>query len=320
VATLNNYGTITSQVGSGYGIIIVTAFQNYGAVTVASGDFALGGGGTLNGGSSITGANGSSFGFFGGSWTFAASSSIQGDLVNFNLGSAVTVNGTFQANQVNVYNNTTVTFTGTVIEQLGGLSQYGQIEVITGSLTLAGSLQIALVNGFVPRPGSQFTIIDDQTSQPINGAFTNLARGGAIWDTSHTERFPITYIGGEGNDAVLTATAPLTVKTNSSLMLVGNSPPPLTGTVNGTPFTGSITYTTVYGDQVTVTLGTAATAASAVGQYAITATLSGANASNYFIDPTTSQTGTTYVVSLGVDPSGTGGLSVVFWDNKGTPS
>ena len=320
VATLNNYGTITSQVGSGYGIIIVTAFQNYGAVTVASGDFALGGGGTLNGGSSITGANGSSFGFFGGSWTFAASSSIQGDLVNFNLGSAVTVNGTFQANQVNVYNNTTVTFTGTVIEQLGGLSQYGQIEVITGSLTLAGSLQIALVNGFVPRPGSQFTIIDDQTSQPINGAFTNLARGGAIWDTSHTERFPITYIGGEGNDAVLTATAPLTVKTNSSLMLVGNSPPPLTGTVNGTPFTGSITYTTAFGDQVTVTLGTAATAASAVGQYAITATLSGANASNYFIDPTTSQTGTTYVVSLGVDPSGTGGLSVVFWDNKGTPS
>ena len=103
-------------------------------------------------------------------------------------------------------------------------------------------------------------------------------------------------------------------------MLVQTNPPPLTGTVNGTPFTGSIVYTTAFGDQVTVTLGTAATAASAVGQYAITATLSGANASNYFIDPTTSQTGTTYVVSLGVDPSGTGGLSAVFWDNKGTPS
>ena len=62
VATLNNSGTITSQVASGNGTIIVTAFQNYGTVTVASGDFALGGGGTLNAGSSITGADGSASG------------------------------------------------------------------------------------------------------------------------------------------------------------------------------------------------------------------------------------------------------------------
>jgi hypothetical protein len=118
--------------------------------------------------------------------------------------------------------------------------------------------------------------------------------------------------------ADITVKLPLTVNTNSSIMLVGNNPPPLTGYVNGTPFTGSISYTTPYGDQVTVTLGTTATAGSPVGQYAITATLSGVDGSNYVIDPVTSHIGTMYVVSLGADPSSTTGAeSVVFWDNKG---
>ncbi len=55
-----------------------------------------------------------------------------------------------------------------------------------------------------------------------------------------------------------------------------------------------------------------------MGQYAITATLSGANAGNYVIDPATSTTGTMYVVSVGADPSSTtGAQAVVFWDNKG---
>ena len=42
----------------------------------------------------------------------------------------------------------------------------------------------------------------------------------------------------------------LTINTNNSIMLVGNSPPPLAGSVNGTPFTGSMTYTTPFGDPV----------------------------------------------------------------------
>jgi ELWxxDGT repeat protein/VCBS repeat-containing protein len=110
----------------------------------------------------------------------------------------------------------------------------------------------------------------------------------------------------------------LTVTVNSSLMRVGNSPPPLTGFVNGTPFTGAITITTPYGDQVTVTLVTTATAGSPVDQYDITAVLSGPGADNYAIDPATSHFGTLYVVSVGADPSSTtGAQAVTFWDNKG---
>jgi hypothetical protein len=92
----------------------------------------------------------------------------------------------------------------------------------------------------------------------------------------------------------------------------------LTGTVNGAPFSGSTTYITSFGDQVTITLRTAATAASSVGQYAITAILSGADAGNYVVNPATWTVGTMYVVSVGTDPSSTSGAkSVVFWDNKG---
>ena len=111
---------------------------------------------------------------------------------------------------------------------------------------------------------------------------------------------------------------PLTLNTRSSLMLAGNGPPPLAGSVNGTPFVGTVSYTTALGDTLTVTLGTAATAGSPVGQYAITAALSGADAGNYFIDPATSTAGTLYVVSVGTDPSSTTrAQAVTFWDNKG---
>jgi hypothetical protein len=110
----------------------------------------------------------------------------------------------------------------------------------------------------------------------------------------------------------------LTVTIPSSIMLVGNNPPPLSGSVNGMPFTGSSNYTTAFGDTVTVALSTTATSASPVGQYAITASLSSADAGNYVIDPATSTVGTMYVVSLGADPSSTTGAEgVVFWDNKG---
>jgi hypothetical protein len=108
--------------------------------------------------------------------------------------------------------------------------------------------------------------------------------------------------------------APLKVMANDSLMLVESNPPPLTGSVNNTPFTSPFQYTTPFGDTVTITLSTTATSTSPVGQYAITPSVSSAN---YVIDPATSTVGTMYVVSLGADPnSTTGAQAVSFWDNN----
>jgi hypothetical protein len=160
--------------------------------------------------------------------------------------------------------------------------------------------------------------LDLGTATDPGGNTLNINGAGTFLRNTTANRIPAVGDTFEINGQVTPWPVPLTVTTNSSLMLVGNSPPPLTGSVNGMPFTGSTTYTTAFGDQVTVTLGTAATATSPVGRYAITATLSGADAGNYLIDPTTSATGTMYVVSVGADPSSsTGARAVSFWDNRG---
>jgi uncharacterized delta-60 repeat protein len=226
------------------------------------------------------------------------------------------VNGTFiggspalivQSGQVVVENSTfsNATDAPTILVTGGNLTLRGDsIQENTGFSDPAISVTGGTVDlGAANDPGGN-TINVNGSSTFIRNTTTNPVA--AVGDT-----FAI-------NGQVTAWPIALTVTTSNSLMLVGNSPPPLTGSINGTPFTGAVTYTTALGDQVTVTLGTTATSASAVGQYAITATLSGADAGNYVIDPATSKTGTLYVVSVGADPSSTtGAQAVTFWDNKG---
>jgi len=107
------------------------------------------------------------------------------------------------------------------------------------------------------------------------------------------------------------AQACLPVIVASDLVLAGNSPPALTGTVNGVPFTGSTTFKTAQGDTVTITLGTSVTAKSSVGVDPIFATVTGAANANY-VQPTRASM---YVVTVGQDS--TGAQNVTFWDNYG---
>jgi hypothetical protein len=126
------------------------------------------------------------------------------------------------------------------------------------------------------------------------------------------------YNAASATAIVTIGPASLGIIATSTLMLAGANPPALTGFVNGTRFSDSLAYTTPQGDSVTVTLSSPATAASPVGQYDITASLSGAKIADYFIDPATSRFGKVYVVTLGADPSSTtGAQAVTFWDNKG---
>jgi hypothetical protein len=88
--------------------------------------------------------------------------------------------------------------------------------------------------------------------------------------------------------------------------------PPLTGTVNGSMFTGSTTFTTAQGDTLTITLSSTVTATSPVGVYPIIATVTGPGSANYVLPPA----GNMYVVTIGHD-AGSGAKQVSFWDNKG---
>jgi len=92
----------------------------------------------------------------------------------------------------------------------------------------------------------------------------------------------------------------------------GSSVPPLTGTVNGVPFTGSTTFKTAQGDTLTIALSSTVTSRSPVGVYPIIATVTGTAKTNY-VQPTPANL---YVVTVGKD-SGSGAQNVSFWDNQG---
>ncbi len=64
------------------------------------------------------------------------------------------------------------------------------------------ALFVTLVGGFTPALGQQFTLIDDRFAGPVAGAFRGLAEGGVF--SAGGIAFRISYVGGDGNDVVIT--------------------------------------------------------------------------------------------------------------------
>ncbi|MCA9012621.1 MAG: hypothetical protein KDB01_22875, partial [Planctomycetaceae bacterium] len=109
---------------------------------------------------------------------------------------------------------------GILIEQIAGteIGDYGQI-IVTGSVTLAGTLGVELLNGFIPSVGDTFIIIDNRGTGQILGEFIGLPEGAVVWAGNYG--FMISYVGGIGeNDVVLTALAPPSDFTLSGLVFV----------------------------------------------------------------------------------------------------
>ena len=69
---------------------------------------------------------------------------------------------------------------------------------------LGGSrLDLTYLEGGVIKKGDTFTIIDNKTTYPMSGTFKDLPEGAEI--TVGGATFKISYVGGDGNDVVLTA-------------------------------------------------------------------------------------------------------------------
>jgi hypothetical protein len=77
-------------------------------------------------------------------------------------------------------------------------------SVIAQGVTLGNSARInLLLQGSSPIPvGTVFTIINNTSSAPISGVFSNLPDGGSIIIGGNT--FHVSYEGGDGNDLTLT--------------------------------------------------------------------------------------------------------------------
>ena len=107
---------------------------------------------------------------------------------------------------------------GTYQFDLGGTdpcSGYDQLKVLNKNAndnavsfmddstdTSSAILQLSLYNGFKPQGGQVFTIIDQAGSKAVQGTFKDMPEGATFTQDGVT--YKISYVGGDGNDVVLT--------------------------------------------------------------------------------------------------------------------
>lgn len=87
-----------------------------------------------------------------------------------------------------------------------GVAGYDQMKVIGEVFISFAALELSVVSGFNPPPGSTYTIVDNDGSDPISGTFVGLDEGSTV-SVAGGHNFRISYVGGDGNDIVLTYVA-----------------------------------------------------------------------------------------------------------------
>lgn len=95
--------------------------------------------------------------------------------------------------------------TARLVIELGGIIPGSQHDRLTvqGAVTLNGLLDVRLLDGYIPAPGQQFTIIDNLGSDAVLGTFAGLPEGTNFMSEGYL--YTISYQGGTGNDVMLIA-------------------------------------------------------------------------------------------------------------------
>src|SRR3989442_1061261 len=128
------------------------------------------------------------------------------------------------------------------VVQLNGTTAgtgYDQLNV-TGTVNLSGAT-LSGTMGFTPPTGATFAIITNDGSDAIVGTFAGLPEGSTVVFSG--QAFKISYVGGTGNDVVLSAAKPNLAMSNS-VAPSGTSPP-------GTDLTYTLGVTNNGGDNAT---------------------------------------------------------------------
>lgn len=76
-------------------------------------------------------------------------------------------------------------------------------QIVARDVFLNGSLDLTYLAGGVINKGDTFTIISNNGTNPVQGTFKDLPEGAEVTVSGAT--FKISYVGGDGNDVVLTA-------------------------------------------------------------------------------------------------------------------
>jgi autotransporter-associated beta strand protein len=117
-------------------------------------------------------------------------------------------------------NTGNLTLSGTYQAEIGGTtacSGYDQLKV-TGTVNVTGgTLSASLYNGYQPKAGETYAIIDNDGSDAVTGTFTGLAEGATFNLGGYV--LQISYAGGDGNDVVLSVkSVPATPDTGFGLI------------------------------------------------------------------------------------------------------
>jgi autotransporter-associated beta strand protein len=147
---------------------------------------------------------------------------------------------------------------------------------VTGAVNL-GNATLSVSLGYTPISGDKDTIILNDGADAIAGTFNGLAEGAIISVTTY--KFAVSYVGGTGNDVVLTAIFPpsnLTYSTNPASYVTGTAIAANSPSSSGSPVVSySVSPTLPAGLTLNTSTGVITgtpTTATATASYTVTAT------------------------------------------------
>jgi autotransporter-associated beta strand protein len=196
---------------AGVGTLVFNGAKSYtGATTVAAGTLVVNGGiasnVTVNGGGTLSGIG-----------PVGSVNVSTGGVVAPALGSSP---GKLDTNNISLGDNASLKI------DLNGntATQYDQVNAKgTVNLNPNAGARLDIVVGYTPTMGDAYTIINNDGNDPVVGMFTGLSEGAVI--VAGTNRFRISYVGGDGNDVVLTCVA----LTTTNVARTGGPTPPTYG-------------------------------------------------------------------------------------------
>ncbi len=248
-ATIDNAAAVTASgivsgtgplTKAGAGTLTLSGTNTYtGATTVSAGTVLVTG--TI---ATSSGVQVSSGGTLGGTGTVPAVSVLGGGSIAPGTSPGLLSTG-------NLAFTTGATFSAEVNGTTPG-TDYDQAAV-TGTVDVTGAT-LTVTLGFTPVAGTSFILIDNDLLDAVTGTFNGLAEGATF--TVGGVTFTISYIGGDGNDVVIT-TAPPTVSINNVTAAEGNT--------GGTSFTFTVTLSVPSSQTVTVNYATAAAGTATAG-------------------------------------------------------
>lgn len=196
---------------SGAGTLRLNAASTYrGTTMVAAGTLVVNA--SLSGTSTIDVRNGATLDVTGASgFLLGSKQTLKGDgLVKGSVAtSGVIVPGTFSVGTLTIDSLTSFN-TGSKLQlELNGAASFDRL--VTNGITLDGTVNLAIALGFLPAPNTQFLVVDNTSASPVGGStkvFTLDGTGTVLAEGQQflvgANLFSITYLGGTGNDVVLT--------------------------------------------------------------------------------------------------------------------